>query len=174
MTDPVDKCIFCGNPDSSKLTWEHLWPRWSHRQIVRSMRRWQGMHVIQRIEPDIIEASETKATKQGGDVHDMQVHCVCGGDSKSCNNGWMRNLENLARPILTPLMNGIEVRLSPERQKIVAGWAALKAMVAEFDDLGHVTTTLAERDHMRLFRLPPDRGWGIWLAILSVGTGLDT
>src|SRR5271165_2116772 len=111
MTPPVDRCIFCGNPDPAQLTWEHLWPRWSHKQIVRSMRKWNSVHGLQRIEAGKVDVSDLREYKRGGDIHDMQVHCVCGGDDKSCNNGWMRELENVARPIMTPLMSGSETRL---------------------------------------------------------------
>ncbi len=163
MTDPVTSCIFCGDPDPGRLTWEHLWPRWSHKEIDRSMRLWRAAHELQRIEGSEVTATDTKAIKQGGDIHDMQVKCVCGGDKRSCNNGWMRDLENLARPIMVPLMNGAERRLTPEQQKVVAGWAALKAMVAEYHPLGRVTTTQGERDHMRATRLPPMLGWAIWI-----------
>jgi hypothetical protein len=118
---------------------------------------------MHRIEHDRIESGKLTVKRFGGDIHDMQVKCVCGGGSNSCNNGWMRRLENSAKPVLVPLMNGEAMRLSIEQQRIVAGWAALKAMVAEHDSVGHVTTSQAERDHLMATRLPPALGWAIWI-----------
>lgn len=163
MTAPVTECIFCGDPDPARLTWEHLWPRWSHKEIKRLMRKWHGVYGLHRIEELSVINADVRVTKRGGDVHDMQVRCVCGGDVRSCNNRWMRELENRARPVLIPLMNGHQLRLSPEQQAIVAGWAAMKAMVAEYERSARVTTTQSERDYMRTVRLPPDRGWAIWI-----------
>ncbi len=165
MTDTISNCIFCGRSDQDphRLTWEHLWPRWSHKKITRSMRLWRGLHVMQRIEPARIDPEETKTVKQGGDIHDFQVRCVCGGDDKTCNNGWMRELENRARPIMAPLLDGAKVRLSPDDQRVVAGWCALKAMVAEYGRLAHVTSTQVDRDRMMATQLPPEEGWGIWI-----------
>jgi hypothetical protein len=121
------------------------------------------MHGLQRIESDQIDAVDPITTKRGGDIHDFQVKCVCGGDNKSCNNGWMRRLENQSRPIMVPLMNGEETRLYPHQQKVLAGWAATKAVVAEHDPLGRITTTQAERDHIMSTQLPPSQGWSIWI-----------
>ena len=163
MTSQIQQCAFCGDPDPARLTSEHLWPRWSHKEINRSMRRWHGLYGVHRIERNNLDSSGLKTRKKGGNIHDMQVKCVCGGDARSRNNGWMREFENQARPVLVPLMNGIQTRLSPEQQKIVAGWAAMKAMVAEYASFGHVTTTQAERDRMRAIQLPPEHGWGIWI-----------
>jgi len=168
MTDPVDKCIFCGNPDASKLTWEHLWPRWSHRQIARSMRKWNAVRGIERIEVDSVAVSGVKTLKKGGDIHDMQIRCVCGGDAKTtCNNGWMRNLEEQARPFLKPLMEGEECRISTEEQRVIAAWISLKSMVAEYNEIGVVTTSQSDRDRLRLTQMPPEQGWGIWVGNLE-------
>jgi hypothetical protein len=127
------------------------------------MRKWHGIYGLHRIEELTILNADVRVTKRGGDIHDMQVKCVCGKDVKSCNNGWMREFENQARPILIPLMNGARLRLSPDQQEVVAGWAAMKAMVAEYAPTSHVTTTQAERDQMRASRRPPDQCWAIWI-----------
>jgi hypothetical protein len=42
--------------------------------------------------------------KGPGDIHDWKVKCVC----EPCNNGWMRELEEKVRPLITPLIQGKE------------------------------------------------------------------
>lgn len=163
IPEPVRQCIFCGNPDHDKLTCEHLWPRWSHKTILRSMRKWESVRGMHQIETGGVGISDVRTRRHGGDIHDMQVKCVCGGDKTSCNNGWMREIENHARPILIPLMNGNRIRLSPDQQKIIAGWAALKAMVAEYEPTSRVTTPQTDRNHMMATGEAPEPGWGIWI-----------
>jgi hypothetical protein len=60
-------------------------------------------------------------------------------------------------------MNGASARLSATDQTAIATWAALKTMVSEFAPTGHVTTTQADRDHMKAKKLPPEEGWAIWI-----------
>jgi hypothetical protein len=65
---------------------------------------------------------------------------------------------------MIPLIKGQRVRLSPDQQKIVATWAAMKAMVAEYAESECVTTHHAHRKYLRNHHLPPKAGWSIWLA----------
>jgi hypothetical protein len=85
-----------------------------------------------------LDKSDVSYIKRAGDIRDFQVKCVC---EKRCNNGWMRRkIENVARPIMIPLITGQDTRLLPNHQAIVARWAVLKAMIAEYDINAHVTT----------------------------------
>jgi hypothetical protein len=99
--------------------------------------------------------------KKPGDIRDWQVRAVC---EIVCNNGWMRKVDERARPIMTSLIKGEEIRLGPDEQLAVAVWAALKAMVAEYSEADEVTT----HHHTQRKRLmnkckPPETGWGIWI-----------
>jgi hypothetical protein len=101
--------------------------------------------------------------KRSGDVHDFQIRCVCGGLRNTCNAGWMKDIEDAAKPIMVPMMNGNKIRLNPDAQKKLAAWSALKAMVMEYNQIGNVTTTQNERDVLRTTYLPPNSGWAIWI-----------
>lgn len=57
--------------------------------------------------------------------HRAKIVCL------SCNNGWMNDLENRARPALTEMIAGSGVSLSPDKQREVATWAAKTAMCVE-------------------------------------------
>jgi hypothetical protein len=92
---------------------------------------------------------------------DWQVRCVCA----ACNNGWMRSeVDEKAREIMVPLLNGGEARLSPDQQQVVAAWATMKAMVAEYSESECVTTHHMHRVRMMKRRLPPEHGWSVWIA----------
>jgi hypothetical protein len=147
-------CIFCGSRD---LSHEHIFSRWTHKFLPpRSMTKY---HV--RLVENFIEKSERFLLKRAGDIRDWQVRCVC---EDKCNNGWMRkHIEDLARPVMTCLIRGHQLRLSPDQQKHIAAWAALKAIIAEYDSQGWVTTHHTHRKHLMRAFTPPLQGWTIWI-----------
>jgi hypothetical protein len=99
--------------------------------------------------------------KRSGDMRDWQVKCVC---ERTCNNGWMRrNIEDPARPILIHLIQGHRLRLRPSQQKIVAAWAVLKAMIAEYDAEAYITTHHTHRKFLMSHHEPPRAGWAVWI-----------
>jgi hypothetical protein len=75
----------------------------------------------------------------------------------------MRRIENKARRVMIPLITGQETRLSPANQQVVAMWAALKAMVAEYDVQGHVTTHHTQRKRMMNSQSISDTTWTVWI-----------
>jgi hypothetical protein len=149
------RCIFCDA--LPPLSWEHVFSRWTHRIMPpRAMRKY---HVMKA--ETYLEKSERALFKRPGDVRDFQVRCVC---ETRCNNGWMRkHVDEVAQLVMTPLIKGEPVRLSPADQKIIATWAAMKAMVAEFEDHAWVTTPYAQRKYLMRHLSPPPRGWSIWI-----------
>src|SRR5579864_5222632 len=113
---PPTKCIFCGSAD--KLTAEHLYSRWTRRFVPRTMKKFQRLMAT-----SFRDRSDFALTYIPGDVRDWSVRCVC---EKKCNNGWMRRLENSARPIMVPLIQGHRSRVLPAHQRIIATRAAMK------------------------------------------------
>jgi hypothetical protein len=97
---------------------------------------------------------EFTLSKMPGQMRDWTVECVC----RDCNNGWMREIENLAKPIMTPLILGKPGRIWPRDQQIIATWAVLKAMVAN-----HQTVERADLDYMYQHHLPPPDRWAVWI-----------
>ncbi len=152
------RCIFCGAPH---LNWEHVYSRWTHRFLPpRRMKKYVVSHVDSHL-----DRSDRILVRRVGDIRDWQIKCVC---EQTCNNGWMRRLENQARRIMIPLIEGTSllkgdtVRLTPHDQQIIATWAVLKAMVSEFDPQGWVTTHHLQRRFMKE-RLRPPEGWVVWI-----------
>jgi hypothetical protein len=155
MTRPPVRCIFCGY--SGPLTDEHIYSRGVHRFLPPGrMRKYRKLTTT--VYPDF---AEFRYVKRAGDMRDWQVRCVC---EKHCNNGWMRRrIENPARPLLRKLIQGQDIRLHAEQQKIIAAWAVLKAMVAEYDREGYVTTHHTHRKFLMKYHRPPFDTWTVWI-----------
>jgi hypothetical protein len=135
------KCIFCGveasqTPEGS-LTHEHVYSNWTRRFVARTMKSFRSLRATAY--PD---RTAFVFVNRPGDVRDWKVLCVCA----SCNNGWMRHqIDDRARPIMIPLIKGQQIRLSPDQQRTIAAWAAMKAMVAEYGESEYVTTHHTQR-----------------------------
>ena len=110
-----------------------------------------------------LDGSGTYFAKMAGNIRDWQIKCVCGGVATSCNSGWMKKIEDQARPILIPLILGQNLFLTPIQREIVAVWVALKCMVGEYEDPTKITTPPEQRARMYAVQKPPEHGWGIWI-----------
>jgi hypothetical protein len=109
-------------------------------------------------------ADEILFVKFPGQIRDWQVRCVCGGSRQTCNGGWMKDMDDAAVPIMTKMIRGESTRLSPEHQRVIAGWAVLKQMVADYDKVNFAATTHhTQRKRLMATRLPPLKGWGVWI-----------
>jgi hypothetical protein len=106
-----------------------------------------------------------------GSVNTIKIKAVCTSKPKStnslgktgCNNGWMSDLETAVKPILTPLVLDQQTILGKDRQRVLATWIAMKAMVAEHSDPQRIVSTSEERAFLMKNRSPPDT-WKIWIA----------
>lgn len=113
-----------GNP----ITREHLWSDWMTRAglIPNKGEHFEFRNLIDG------KSKQLKAkfyrTRQGG-APTKTVKVVC----KSCNTGWMSNLESQIQPILTPLISGTPAFLRRDERKLLAEWIMMKMFVAEHD-----------------------------------------
>lgn len=143
------RCAFCDQP--AKLTKEHLWARWT-KQLVRYDDD-KHEHTVEVRNPTTVE----KADRIGaGDVRNRGLKIVCG----ACNGGWMGDLEEQVKPLLTPMILGQYTRLSPAAQLIVSRWVAMKVAVGEYFDPPRAAVTLAER--RAIMNDQPLPGWRFW------------
>jgi hypothetical protein len=154
-TPTITECIFCGA--KPPLTQEHIFSHWTHRYLPNArMGKYDSVRGI-RNPHDL----DHVVINRPGDIRDWTIRCVC---EKTCNNGWMRQLvEDHARPVLLPLIRGEAFRISPAQQQLIATWATMKAMVAEWGQRGHVTTNHMQRKRMMWRQLPPEKNWGVWI-----------
>lgn len=151
---PPRGCMFC---DGRPLTEEHFWSDWLRRRTPRSTnshvnfrtssRRVAGTHVI-----------EPRLTKRAGHSLSRVLKVVCA----PCNQGWMRDIEEAARPYLADLIDGNDVTLNEGAQAALTHWIALKTIVGEMDDPASRAITEAEaRAFYETRSLDPS--WRIWI-----------
>lgn len=147
------RCIFCG---STELDEEHVWPQW-----------------VARLLPDDLDVTTTRTQSDvhtgstaaigpawGGPPLDMTVRRTC----KTCNSGWMSDLENAAKPHLTPLIFGQQTFLDADAQRIAATWALVRVFVAEFTHPREIAVPAIHRQWVYERRAPPTAGIYVWLA----------
>jgi len=114
----MKECIFCGGRVNSK---EHAWPNW----------------LVKLLKQTADEQVATDAQFAGGEVKRwvgvdaaIKFKNVC---QTTCNGGWMSELEDRARPILTDMLMGKPVTLSATQQLTVSAWLTKCAML--FDSI---------------------------------------
>jgi hypothetical protein len=84
---------------------------------------------------------EGGVTGRPGRLETIKIRVVC----EPCNSGWMGNLEEEVRPLLTPIIEGTPVALDFEQMAVIARWVTLKCIVAEHAALNTSVTPQHDR-----------------------------
>lgn len=124
------RCVFCGA--SPPLTKEHVFPKWLREAVTWSKNN-VGTHVWKG------ERSRAGKVYQGVSIM-TEARIVCG----TCNNGWMRKLEDAVIPILKPMVQGQVCMLDQAAQALLATWCFKTVMVIEHID----PPTQIPREHL--------------------------
>jgi hypothetical protein len=157
-------CAFCGE---AGVTDEHIIADWIKRllPVETKHHRFRGAKSAEG------SSNKTGLRQLQGSAFTAKTRKVCA----RCNSGWMSELEELARPLLTPLIHGETLTLQPEDQAVLAGWIAKTVMTADTLYLESSAITECDRRTVRATFRPPDN-WSIWLALHHNSdwrTGLD-
>jgi hypothetical protein len=152
---PAGTCIFCGKP--GKMSREHIWGDWLKAFVPPKMNK-HNFHA-QRINKPGATPSATTMLKAGDPLR-AKVRVVCA----SCNNTWLSQLQQQAKPHLIPLIQGQRTALGSTAQERVAAWCAMATMTAEFidPDPHSIAVSPADRDWLMQNRTAPP-GWRIWI-----------
>lgn len=123
---------------------EHFWPDWMRSLLSREVANSHISEVrtSQFKEPPVL----TKRQERQGPVSSKRIRVVC----KTCNNGWMSQLESEAKPILLSLINSGRKVLSQRETSILARWAVTKAVVGEHAEPGTALTPPLDRENIRI------------------------
>lgn len=154
---PPGKCIFCGRGDMTK---EHVFPDWLRTLFPRTEKtkhtkgfiEW-GSAIAPQDKPKIITKS------QPGHTGTTKVRVVC----RCCNTGWLHNLEDATKPLLTQLILGQEINLSPAMQGLLSTWASKTVMTSEFVGSADPLNTLAQRQRLMQTLASPEE-WCVFMA----------
>lgn len=148
------KCIFCEQYGSSK---EHIFPDWLRSQFPRDE---DSTHTFGTHAPSqIIGVPRTTQKKLQGHSGTKTVKTVCA----KCNNGWLSQIEQKAKPILESLIEGDRINLGVGEQLTLATWATKTVMIAEQLHPRIDGITQAERTWLMRKIVPLDT-WVVWLA----------
>lgn len=150
----MGKCIFCDFV--GKLTHEHIRPDWLKGYLPKTKVNYEAGNVIVNRHgmPDKV-ASKTV----GGDPLSRRVKCVC----EECNTGWMKDLQDAAKPIVVPMLTGERVVLNRRDQRTLASWISMSVMCSERGKDQMPAISQDDRDILFEYRLPPKANWRIWL-----------
>ncbi len=159
MVKPPKHCIYCGQ--TGNMSKEDVWPTWLHGLITRNIPSYALRDLRFDSLKNLDKATATEK-KKSGDPRTLRVRWVCQG----CNNGWMSQLQEKAKPIVLPFMHGEQSVLNQDQQKTFAGWAAMNVMTAEFRDVRNLSVSAVDRKSLMETRVPPEN-WKIWIGNLD-------
>jgi hypothetical protein len=139
-----ERCLFCEAKATSK---EDVWPVW----IVKSFSA-PTFGMIGTVGDALyLDAKQKK----------VRIRCVC----RQCNNVWMSQLEQDARPVLALMARDFALSLSLDQRALIAAWAVKTAMV--WDPFGPKERRPFylewDRANMRISRTIPENTT-VWLA----------
>lgn len=156
MNQAKRTCLFCGSTET--LTREHVWPRWLEKVLPGT-----------GVKPSHVYSEEGRPTREFvAPDYSIQVRVVCG----SCNHGWMADLENQARPVLTPMITASDaVTLDAASQRLLLAWVLKTGMMMEQAQTGMATIPSAHHRFMGEHHVAPARVQA-WVGARASGVGL--
>jgi hypothetical protein len=115
----INACLFCGASGSGTLTNEHVNPRW----LLHHLGLPDDDMLIQAV-----ASSETGRLVESPRIQ-SSFNFVLGRVCGHCNNGWLRRLENAAKPLLISLMDQHRTleSMSVHEAALIGKWAAKTA-----------------------------------------------
>jgi hypothetical protein len=161
------RCIFC--QERTRLTREDFFPQWfralypaspeSERSRLNAQVSWHEQDPSTGKIKMIISPSKLA---RPGDLADQTLRVVCA----PCNNGWMSQLQQAAKPHLLPYIQGKWPRPNRAARKVISSWATMFAMVVEFCDEPSAVVSPIERAVFRRDLSPP-LGAYVWAGRLA-------
>jgi hypothetical protein len=151
----MPECVFCGN--TKGISVEDILSKWMSRELKRRF------PIPVRFQAQRSTPGEADRPYQN-ELLVMKAKVVC---QRPCNNGWMNDMENDVKPIITGMLWGYPRRLTQRQQGIIASWVTMKLMVSEYayGEENPIYFTPAERAAMRTHRAIP-AGTLIWSTLL--------
>jgi hypothetical protein len=155
------RCIFCQRqPPEVSISKEHLFADWLREIFPRTAETTHTLGVFQWAGSPGRSSLTDRITREGqGHSGSKKIKHVC----RTCNETWLSNqVEDAAKPTLTPLINGETMTVNADMQRILSTWAAKTVMTAEHVHPSKVVVHQIERTCLKDNLLPP-AGWYIWI-----------
>jgi hypothetical protein len=145
------QCLFCSNVANSR---EHIWAKWLRVYVPHT----QINHVETRHDLDISGEEKITASKVSGDPRSRKLKIVC----STCNNGWMSQIQDRAKPHLVALIAGDACELPRQAKSALSRWVALFVTVQEHIHEDLVSVSPNDRIWIRDRSTAPP-SWLIWM-----------
>ncbi len=152
--NPLPKqCLFCDH--NGRLTREDYFPEWLAALFPKAPNnKTRATHKVTRLRADgntihVFEGDGRQA-KQGRTV-DQTLRVLC----QSCNNEKLGRLQERAKPILTPLIQGVWIPKGRVDLNTIASWAVMTTMVLEAADPPTISIPKRHRVRFRDTYEPP-------------------
>lgn len=129
----IGTCTFCGQ-SGVKLTKEHVYPQ--HWKLLFPAAT--GNDVVHRLGRNGYETQPGAPNRFENTVREF---CA------QCNGGWMRQIDEAAKPFLIPLAHGERSSLSEEESNALQIWATKTALVRSLQDRSAALQSSAARFH---------------------------
>jgi hypothetical protein len=148
---PQRTCIFCGGKG---LTYEHAFAAWLKPYLASTQTEYFAG------DNDLYPSHVSHSVKKwSGTPYSRRLRIVC----KTCNNGWMGKLQEAAKPLLVPLLNGSACVIGIAQLMTLSSWAAMSTMVSEyFVTPDKRAISQSDRGHLWLTGSPPE-SFKIWI-----------
>lgn len=149
----MTKCVWnCGRDTSSA---EDVFPNWLRKYLdVRAQRPGRYFEIRHFVrDPLIPESLEIAHVETEKSLFIKAYETVCG----QCNSEWMSRIQENAKPILIPIIEGERQPLGVHTRQVIATWATMTAIMVEYagDQIVGEARRLAFRDT----KLPPPNTW---------------
>ena len=121
------ECVFCGSKDLSK---EHIYSKWIFKIFETKEKSFKpSIHNLLRSNENGITDRMSSNVSDGREINynNFTIKLVC----KICNNGWMSELENKIKIIVSKVLSSeIEInQVTAEEGFLLSQWSILKSML---------------------------------------------
>jgi hypothetical protein len=165
MSKPAGKCVFCGETGVTK---SHIWPDWLDAYLPpRAENYLQTVGEVNTFLPTMRRPAIERRVGRG-DARAKKPRNVC----RSCNGGWMSQIESNAKEALIPLLQGLpfandaaahRFMLNAWGQRAIASLLCLITMRVEYTHMATQAATDQDRRWIRETLEPPPM-WKVWIA----------
>jgi len=154
---PTEVCVFCG---VGKPTKEHIFGKWMKQHVESPFTRTEHRTAIMQGEEGG-SVGWRPILNRNGAPHTIQIKIACG---LPCNNGWMSDFQENAKPHLLQLMEARWPVTSRDVILDIARWATMVTMSLEFAHSSTIAVTSTERLYLKEHLRPPDN-WQIYVGL---------
>lgn len=137
---------------------EHVVANW----VGNVLPRYSMRHIMTSSHETPEGWSPTVAKRENGHMGTRQIRRVC----RVCNNGWMKAIQDKAKPVLSPLMRGEWMPTVVEHTFVMSQWAGMTSMNLDASYWEAASVPFSDRNSFRETGMLPTT-WRVWIGRCS-------